>query len=260
MLHIDMIEILNIINTKKQTLNTLRPFSEEALKNLENWYDVELTYTSNALEGNTLTRSETAIVLEKGITVRGKLLKDHEEAVDHFDALQFVRGLVRDPRPVTESDVRDIHRLVVARTQNGKAGQYSVHERRISGSKVKLASPEQIPSLMGEFGQWLSQAEPTPENAIEAHLQLVTIHPFSDGNGRTARLLMNLELMRGGYPPIIIHPDQRPDYIDALEQAQLTGDKTAFQEFLLKRLDASLDEYLSFFQGEAFKLDDFPQP
>lgn len=244
-----MLEILDRINEKKQKLDILRPFSGEVLKNLEDWYDVELTYTSNALEGNTLTRSETAIVLEKGITVRGKSLKDHEEAVDHFDALQFVRGLVGDPRPITEADVRDIHHLVVVRTHNGEAGQYSIHERRIAGSKVKLASPEQIPSLMGEFGQWLSKTKPTPENAIDAHLRLVTIHPFSDGNGRTSRLLMNLELMRGGYPPIIIHPDQRPDYIDSLEQAQLTGNKSAFEGFLLARLEASLDEYLSFLQG-----------
>ena len=115
--------LLEQIQEKHGKLTALRPFPEKALKSLEEWYDVELTYTSNALEGNTLTRSETQIVLEKGITVRGKPLKDHEEAVDHFDALRFVRALVDDPRPVTESDVRNIHRLVVARTQNGEAGK-----------------------------------------------------------------------------------------------------------------------------------------
>lgn len=236
--------MLNRIEQKKRQLDSMRPLTGEALRQLERWYDVELTYTSNALEGNTLTRSETAIVIEKGITVRGKPLKDHEEAVDHFSALQYVRNLVKDPRPITEADIRDIHRLVVARTQHDEAGQYSKFERRIAGSRVKLASPEEIPVLMGDFGQWLTTAKPTPQNAIEAHLRLVTIHPFSDGNGRTARLVMNLELMRGGYPPIIIHPEQRPDYIDSLEKAQLTGDKRDFELFLLERLEDSLNEYL----------------
>lgn len=242
--------LIQRIEEKKSKIDSIRPLEQEALKQLEQWYDVELTYTSNALEGNTLTRSETAIVLEKGITVRGKPLKDHEEAVDHFEAIKFVRDLVKDPRPISERDVCDIHRLVVAKTQSDQAGQYSKFERRIAGSKVKLASPEEIPALMGDFGQWLNQAESTPDNAIEAHLKLVTIHPFSDGNGRTARLLMNLELMRGGYPPIIIHPEHRPDYIDSLEKAQLTGDSTDFKNFLLERLESSLDEYLGFFVKE----------
>lgn len=241
-------DLLQSITQKKSDLDALRPFAEDALLQLEQWYDVELTYTSNALEGNTLTRSETAIVIEKGITVRGKSLKDHVEAVDHFEAIKFVRSLVKDIRPITEADIRDIHRLVVAKTQQKEAGQYSKFERRIAGSKVKLASPEEVPRLMSALGQWLSQAEFTPDNAIEAHLRLVTIHPFSDGNGRTARLLMNLTLMRGGYPPIIIHPENRPDYIDSLEKAQLSGDKADFRLFLLARLENSLDEYAEFFQ------------
>ncbi len=237
---------LQNIDELKRQLDVLRPLHGEALKNLEDWYDVELTYTSNAIEGNTLTRSETAIVIEKGITVRGKPLKDHEEAVDHFEALKFVRNLVADPRPINEADVRDIHRLVVARTQNGEAGQYSKYERRISGSLLVLPSPEKIAPLMSAFGTWLSEAKPTPENAVKAHIDLVTIHPFSDGNGRTARLLMNLLLMRGGYPPIIIHPEDRPDYIDYLERAQLTGDISVFQSFIYERLLHSLRKYLDF--------------
>ncbi len=240
--------LIQRVEEKKAKLDSIRPLEQDTLRRLEQWYDVEFTYSSNALEGNTLTRSETAIVLEKGITVRGKPLKDHEEAVDHFEAIKFVRDLVKDPRPISEKDVCDIHRLVVAKTQSDQAGQYSRFERRIAGSQVKLANPEGIPSLMGDFGQWLSQADSTPDNAIEAHLKLVTIHPFSDGNGRTARLLMNLKLMRGGYPPIIIHPEHRPDYIDSLEKAQLSGDNTDFRYFLLDRLESSLDEYLGFFQ------------
>lgn len=242
--------ILARLQDKKDQLDALRPLQQHALENLEAWYDVELTYTSNALEGNTLTRSETAIVIEKGLTVRGKPLKDHEEAVDHFEALQFVRSLVNDPRPVTEMDIKSIHRLVVARIQNGEAGQYSKYERMISGSSVKLPSPEKIAPLMADFGEWIMQADATPENAIDAHIQLVTIHPFSDGNGRTARLLMNLMLMRGGYPPMVIPPEDRPDYIDGLEQAQLTGSKTEYQTFMLRKLETSLDDYLNFLRGD----------
>ena len=240
---------LDTINELKRRLDELRPMHVEALKNLEDWYDIELTYTSNAIEGNTLTRSETAIVIEKGITVRGKPLKDHEEAVDHFEALKFVRNLVADPRPINEADVRSIHRLVVARTQNGEAGQYSKFERRISGSLVVLPSPEKIAPLMSAFGSWLFEAQLTPENAVKAHIDLVTIHPFSDGNGRTARLLMNLLLMRGGYPPIIIHPEDRPDNIDFLEKAQITGDKSEFESFVYERLQQSLNKYLEFLNG-----------
>ena len=241
-----MHELLTQISDKKNTLDALRPLHAQALADLEAWYDVELTYTSNALEGNTLTRSETAIVIEKGLTVRGKPLKDHEEAVDHFEALRFVRSFVSDTRPVTEMDIKAIHRLAVARTQNGEAGRYSQHERMISGSMVTLPSPEQIAPLMDDFGIWVSSAETTPENAIEAHYRLVTIHPFSDGNGRTARLLMNLLLMRASYPPIVIPPEDRPDYIDSLEQAQLTDDKTDYQRFMLTKLNHALDKYLEF--------------
>ena len=187
--------------------------------------------------------------------VRKEWKRDDVEIIS-FDpknkhTVQFVRNLVKDPRPISERDVCDIHRLVVAKTQSDQAGHYSKFERRIAGSTVKLARPEEIPVLMGDFGHWLSQIKSTPDNAIQAHLTLVTIHPFSDGNGRTARLLMNLVLMRGGYPPIIIHPEHRPDYIDTLEKAQLSDDDTDFSAFLLDRLENSLDEYLDFFHKKS---------
>ena len=236
------------IKAKKQKLDGLRPLPSETLARLDAWYDVELTYTSNAIEGNTLTRQETAIVLEKGITVRGKPLKDHQEAVDHFDALKFVRALVDEDRRITEADVRDLHRLVVARTLKDEAGQYSQHPRRIAGSQSVFPNPVKIPALMEEFGLWLGNAPSTPDVAIEAHLKLVSIHPFSDGNGRTARLLMNLVLMRGGYPPIVIRPEDRADYLDALEVAQVKQDTNQYTDFMLGRLDAALDDYLGFLE------------
>ena len=242
-------DLLETIAQKKQELDAARPFPVEMLNRIKQWYDVELTYTSNALEGNTLTRSETAIVIEKGLTVRGKPLIDHMEAIDHYEALQFLHILVADTRPLTEVDVRDIHSLVVARTQSREAGRYSSYQRFISGSPVVLPSPEKIRPLMSEFGHWLIQVEPKPENAIRAHFDLVSIHPFSDGNGRTSRLLMNLLLLRGGYPPMVIHPENKPDYIDSLERAQMYGDKSDYQVFMLQRLDDSLSHYLDFICG-----------
>lgn len=228
---------------KKTRLDAVRALNAETLARIDAWYDVELTYSSNAIEGNALTRSETAIVLEKGITVRGKPLKDHEEAIDHIEALRFVRQLVSDPRPITEFDVRNIHALVVARTHNREAGKYSSQQRMIDGSDVILPSPEAVPNLMNDFGLWLRTSENNPETAIEAHLKLVTIHPFSDGNGRTARLLMNLLLMLDGWPPLVIYPEQRPDYIDSLEHAQLTGEPDGYNRFMVTCLERSLDGF-----------------
>jgi len=117
--------MLDEMRAKKEKIDALRPLSQKALAQLEAWYDVELTYTSNAIEGNTLTRQETALVLEKGLTVRGKPLKDHREAVDHLEALRFVRELIEQGRPITQVDVRDIHRLVVGSTLKAEAGMYS---------------------------------------------------------------------------------------------------------------------------------------
>jgi len=240
--------MLEEIKNKKEKLDALRPFSQEVLAELDAWYDVELTYTSNAIEGNTLSRQETALVLEKGLTVRGKPLKDHQEAVDHLDALRLVRELVEQDHPITEGNVRDIHRLVVGRTLKTEAGVYSQHRRRIAGSMVVFPNPVKIPGLMKEFGNWLSQSKPSAETALEAHLRLVSIHPFSDGNGRSARLLMNLILMKDGYPPMVIRPEDRPDYLDGIEEYQLHQETSDYRAFMLGRLNASLDDYLRFLE------------
>lgn len=232
------------IARKQRRLDGMRPLAGATLASLDAWYDVELTYASNALEGNTLTRSETAIVLEKGLTVRGKPLKDHLEAIDHRDALAYVRQLAARDEPIREVDIRDIHRLVLARSEPAEAGRYSTVERRVLGSEVRFPKPAEIPALMGDLGRWLAASEPGPDTAFQAHARLVTIHPFTDGNGRTARLLMNLVLFKAGYPPLVIRPEDRPDYLDSLELLQLSGDGTAFSTLLLQRLDDSLERYI----------------
>jgi cell filamentation protein, protein adenylyltransferase len=229
----------------KERLDGLRPLSPKSLDALATWYDVELTYSSNAIEGNTLTRSETAIVLEKGITIGGKPLKDHLEALGHCDALHLVRALVAASEPVREIDIREIHRLIQTRVDSEEAGRYRRHQRAIAGSSLVLPTPVEIPALMGDFTAWLAAAPDGPETAFAAHARLVAIHPFSDGNGRTARLLMNLVLMRAGYPPVVIGPEHRAAYIDALQALQLRSDPEPYQRFMTERLSASLDHHLA---------------
>ena len=239
-----MDRLLAEIGRKKTELDRLRPVSHAALRQLQKYYDVELTYTSNAIEGNTLTLRETDEVIEHGITVGGKKLKDHLEAVDHYDAVLWMRELAARPTPVGENTVRELHRRIVARSEPEIAGVYSPHRRRIAGSPVVFPNPLKIPELMQEFGAWLEQALPTPAAAFDAHFRLTAIHPFSDGNGRTARLLMNLMLLRGGYVPMAVRPEDRKIYLDALERASLADDLGPFQVFMHERLDTTLGEYL----------------
>ena len=244
-------DIWNEIEQKKQKLETLRPLTSKSLKALSDWYDVEIVFSSNAIEGNTLTRNETAIVIEKGITVRGKPLKDHLEAIDHKDALDFVKALAKKQQPLIEHDIRQIHKLILARSNPAEAGKYSQYQRQIAGSKVVLPEPIEIPALMKDFMTWLGNAAMIPTTAFEAHLKLVAIHPFTDGNGRTARLLMNLILFRIGYPPVVIEPELRADYIDTLELYHTENDKSACNLFLADRLNESLTRYLEALEKEA---------
>jgi Fic family protein len=232
-----------IVRDRKAVLDALRPLSAETTAALDRWYDVELTYTSNALEGNTLTRSETAIVLEKGITVSGKPLKDHLEATGHLEALGYMRDLAKSSEPVRELDIRNLHRLVLGQVDSSEAGKYSNHERLISGSTKILPSPLEVPALMQQFITWLASAPPAPETAFDAHERLVSIHPFSDGNGRTARLLMNLLLLRQGFPPLVIVPENRPAYHESLRSAD-NGDHAAYYNAMYIWLARSLEHTL----------------
>ena len=229
---------------KKAELDKLRPVSGKGLANLAAWYDVELTYTSNAIEGNNLTRSETAIVLEKGITVAGKPLRDHMEAVGHKDALGYVRQMAASSEPIRENDVRQIHRLVLRRVDPQSAGRYAAQQRLISGTAFLPPSPAEVAPLMGDFGRWLSEAPATAETAMTAHERVALIHPFEDGNGRTARLLMNVVLLKGGYPPVVIGPEHRTAYIDGLNALTVERDPLPYRQFMTDRLEASLDHHL----------------
>ncbi len=239
--------LITTISDKKAELDRLRPLVPLALTQLERATDLELTYTSNAIEGNTLTQIETNLVIEHGITIGGKKLKDHLEAIDHHDALHYVRELALARSPFAEIDVRNLHALVMQRSDPEIAGRYATASRYVNTNvgRHRFPSPTEVPALMGFFSAWLKTASGLPEVAFAAHHRLVDIHPFDDGNGRTARLLMNLLLIRGGYPPVSVRPEDRLAYLGALQDAQTGHEDEAFQLLLHQRLDAALDEYLT---------------
>lgn len=239
------------IAEKKARLDRLRPLSPDALKNLDHAYDLELTYTSNAIEGNSLTQIETNLVIEKGLTVGGKRLKDHLEAIDHYDAIRYVRVLATRDFALTEADVRSLHALALQRSDPEIAGGYATANRYVNTDRGRhsFPSPAEVPALMADFAAWLREAPATPETAFAAHRRLVDIHPFNDGNGRTARLLMNLVLIRGGYPPVSVRPMDRLGYLHALQEAQAGQGDAAFMRLLHERLDAALGECLDAFGG-----------
>lgn len=241
------------LTRKKRALDGFRPLPPALVLNLEDWFTIELTYTSNAIEGNTLTRRETAVVIEKGLTVGGKSLKEHLEAANHARALKFVRALIKKkPTRISGQDILGIHGLILKGIDDENAGRLRNVPVRISGSAVIMPNPRKVPELIEDFLAWLRAKHNLHPVALagEAHYRLVSIHPFTDGNGRTARLLMNLMLMQQGYPPAIIRLRDRLAYIGALETAQLGGSKQAYDEIIAKAAERSLDIYLQAARGE----------
>ena len=240
----DLPALRESVAARRRELDALRPLRGGALEALRRQFDIELTYTSNAIEGNTLSHRETAELIEHGLTVGGKRLRDHLEAEDHYAALQWMRDLAASSTVLGELTVTELHRRVVLRSQPDIAGVYSQYPRRIRNSAIVFPNPRKIPDLMAAFGERLAALPSTPEAAFDAHLDLVSIHPYSDGNGRTARLLMNRPLVRGGWPPVSVHPEDRNAYLDALELAQLSGERTSYYRLMFSRLDATLADYV----------------
>ena len=236
-----LIQLIADVEAKKAQLDRLRPLSPRALNNLDHALDLELTYTSNAIEGNTLTQIETNLVIEKGVTIGGKKLRDHLEAIDHYEAVGFMRELAVRAAALAESDIRNLHALVVKRSDPDIAGGYARAGRYVNTDRGRhsFPSPAEIPALMGDFAAWLRDAPATPDSAFAAHRRLVDIHPFADGNGRAARLLMNLVLIKAGYPPVAVRPEDRLRYLKALQEP---GED--FRGLLYERLDSALAEYL----------------
>ncbi len=222
----------------------LRPFPKETMKSLREYYRVGLTYTSNALEGNSLTESETKVVIEDGLTIGGKPIRDVYEATGHAKAYDFLYKLTKE-EPVTEENILTIHRLFYGQIDKENAGAWRKVRVFISGSRRILPVPEKIPGLMGAFVNWMAANEGKlhpVEFAALVHQKFVYIHPFVDGNGRVARLLMNLSLLRAGWPLAIIPPICRHEYIAALDKA---GRKPAeFVRFIRDRVAETQKERL----------------
>ena len=233
----------------------MRPFPKETLKSLRDYYRVGLTYTSNALEGNSLTESETKVVIEDGLTIGGKPLRDVYEATGHAKAYDHLYSLVKD-NPITEEDILELHRLVYAEVDPEHAGSWRQVRVFISGSRRVLPAPEKVPELVADFVKWMAANEGKLhpiEFAALVHQKFVYIHPFVDGNGRVSRLLMNLVLLRAGWTLAIIPPICRAEYIATLEKA---GRSPAdFVRFIRDRVCETQKELLRL-MGESIALDD----
>lgn len=235
------------LEAKKALLDRYRPLPKALAINLEEWFKVELTYTSNAIEGNTLSRKETAMIVEKGLTVAGKTLKEHLEAINHAEALEWIKKLVGKKRKdISEEHILGLHHLILKKIDDENAGKYRTVRVRIAGSTVILPNPMKVPPLINKFIMWLHSktAEHCLQTAADSHFKLVSIHPFTDGNGRTARLLMNLLLLQKGYPPALIRKEDRARYIDAVEKGQLQGELSDYYQIIYEAVDRSLDIYL----------------
>lgn len=213
--------ILKNIDTLKKAIDSKRPLNSKNLEKLKDYYRIGLTYSSNALEGNTLTESETKVLLEDGLTAGGKPLKDSYEAIGHSESYDFMFSLLKK-KSLDQDDILTLHKLFYLKIDDKNAGNYRTEDVYISGSKFPVSDYKKIKTDMNDFMQWynLSQCNYHPvEFAALAHKKFIFIHPFIDGNGRTARLLMNLTLLRNGYEVAVISPVIRQKYIDALEKA-----------------------------------------
>ena len=237
-------ELFTRILQKKKLLDANRPFDSTSLTKLQESFNVELTYNSNAIEGNTLSLSETKLVLEDGLTIGGKSMKEHLEATNHQKAIEFIQSLV-NKKTLEEIDILNLHALILDRIDSHNAGFYRKSNVRISGTTYVPPSPEKVPTLMKNFYSILNTKGEPIEVASKVHMEFVNIHPFIDGNGRSARLILNLILIRAGYPPIIIKKTEREKYIRDIIQAQLHQNLTPFVNLVAKEVENSLDLYLN---------------
>jgi Fic family protein len=220
-------EKLQKVDRLKVWLDSFRPLSPTLVSELKKLYDVRFTYHSNAIEGNTLTQRETELVLETGITIGGKTLREHLEVIGHRDAIDYIETLTRSDTAIGEWEIKQIHNLIIRAIAPEEAGCYRQLDVKAAGTEYLYPPHYLLSGLMPEFIEWLNSDQIKSlhplEFAAEAHLRFVSIHPFRDGNGRTGRLLMNLLLLRAGYPIVIISNQVRAAYIDAIAEAQQYG-------------------------------------
>ena len=241
-------------------LSTYRPLPPETMKSLREYYRVGLTYTSNALEGNSLTESETKVVIEDGLTIEGKPLRDHYEAVGHAKAYDYIYNIT-EKEGLAEEDILSLHRLFYQQINAENAGHYRTVKVYISGSRYAVAAVSKIPAEMRKLVKWYNENEKRLhpiELAAMLHQRFVFIHPFVDGNGRVARLLMNLALLRNGYTIAIIPAILRHEYIYSLETAHTRPE--VFVDFIADRVIATQLDLLRLMREEDDTVNDTVNP
>ena len=222
------------IDSLKNKLDAQRPLSPSVVKNLQEDLILRWTYHSNAIEGNTLTLLETKVVLE-GITVGGKALREHFEAINHRNAIYYVEDIIKKEEPFSEWQIRNIHQLILKNIDDENAGRYRQQNVLISGATNTPPDYTLLNDKMAQFIDWYNTEADLMhpiERAAKVHADFVGIHPFIDGNGRTSRLLMNLELMKAGYPPCVITVENRLAYYEALDQWMASGQTEFFNQLV----------------------------
>jgi len=236
------------IDNKLDELLKLRPISPGVLNKLREHFFLEMTYNSNAIEGNSLTMKETFLIINEGLTIKGKPLKDHLEIKDHYEALDYLYEFVQKKRRQTFSEVilRKLHQLILRETESKEAGKYREGNVTITGSNHTPPDSFEVPFQIKEMFDWVKKfinKVHVVELAAIVHHKIAFIHPFADGNGRTARLVMNLLLMKKGFPVVIILNNDRKKYYETLSKAD-NGDYVPFVRFIAQAAERSLNIYL----------------
>ncbi len=240
--------LLDIIDRKKIELDSRRPLTDGEIKRLMEEFTVEYTYNSNAIEGNTLTLRETDMVL-RGLTIAQKPLKDHMEAVGHKEAFEFIQDLIKDQVPLLESIIKQIHYLVLADKKDDR-GVYRRVPVRIMGAKHEPVQPYLIqPKMEQLLESYINSTEHIIPRLARFHIEFEGIHPFIDGNGRTGRLLVNMELMKAGYPPIDIKFSDRVAYYKAFDEYYEKNNLNAMEKLFANYVNVRLDSYLAMLES-----------
>ena len=240
--------ILKRIEEKLKVLKKARPFPPYLVKKLREQFSLEMNYNSNAIEGNTLTLRETMLVLQQGITIKGKSLKDHLEAKNQAKAIEYLYDIVDSKKdiPISEMLIRNMHSLVVQNIDGVEAGSYRAHDVRITGSKHTPCGAFEVPQKMHELISWHKKNKDNLDIitlATEFKHRFVHIHPFGDGNGRVSRLVLNILLMKQGYPIVVILKNEREKYYRALQKAY-NGNMEDLVFFIAQAVERSLDLYI----------------
>ena len=235
--------LIEKVDRKKAELDKCRPLTEGEVARLNEEFTIEFTYNSNAIEGNTLTLRETDMVL-RGLTIDQKPLKDHLEVIGHRDAFDYVGELVKSKTPISESIIKQIHFLVLADKKDDR-GVYRRVPVRIMGAQHTPVQPYLIEPRMEQLiADFCESKEHIVTKLAQFHIEFEAIHPFIDGNGRTGRLLVNLELMKAGYPPIDIKFTDRMAYYNAFDVYHTKHDLSAMEKIFANYLNERLDIYL----------------